>query len=286
MGAEHLELPIAGMTCASCANRVERKLNTLDGVTATVNYATERATVAYDAAAVEPEDLLAAVEAAGYTASLPAAGGRAGAGGRVGGAAAAPDHLLRAVAARAADGDDPAAAVRELAVALAHARRAGRGLGRAAVPSRRVGEPQARRRDDGHADLRRHARRVRLVAVRAVRPRGRHAGHAMGFELFPERDAAPARPDEIYLEVASAVTVFILAGATSRRGRSAARAPRSPRCWSSAPRTSRSSVTTAPSAACPSSRSRWPTASWSARARRSLLTASSCRAPPPSTSRC
>ena len=41
----HLELPITGMTCASCANRIERRLNKLDGVSATVNYATERATV-------------------------------------------------------------------------------------------------------------------------------------------------------------------------------------------------------------------------------------------------
>ena len=47
------------MTCASCANRIERKLNTLDGVSATVNYATERATVDYDAAAVEPAQLVA-----------------------------------------------------------------------------------------------------------------------------------------------------------------------------------------------------------------------------------
>src|SRR5688572_17269000 len=67
-------LPITGMTCASCANRIERKLNKLDGVTATVNYATEKATVAYDAGAVEPEQLLGAVEAAGYKATLPAAG--------------------------------------------------------------------------------------------------------------------------------------------------------------------------------------------------------------------
>ena len=44
-----VELPITGMTCASCANRIERKLNKLDGVTATVNYATEKATVEYDA---------------------------------------------------------------------------------------------------------------------------------------------------------------------------------------------------------------------------------------------
>jgi len=67
-----LELPITGMTCASCANRIERKLNKLDGVTATVNYATEKASVDFDPAAVAPEELVAAVEAAGYQAALPA----------------------------------------------------------------------------------------------------------------------------------------------------------------------------------------------------------------------
>ena len=69
---QHLELPITGMTCASCANRIERRLNTLDGVTASVNYATERASVDFDAAAVAPEQLLAAVAEAGYRAALPA----------------------------------------------------------------------------------------------------------------------------------------------------------------------------------------------------------------------
>ena len=54
---ERVDLPIEGMTCASCANRIERRLNEVDGVTATVNYATERATVEYDPAAVEPEQL-------------------------------------------------------------------------------------------------------------------------------------------------------------------------------------------------------------------------------------
>jgi P-type Cu+ transporter len=68
---EHLELPIQGMTCASCASRIERKLNKLDGVSATVNYATEKARVEFDAAAVTPEALVAAVEAAGYRAALP-----------------------------------------------------------------------------------------------------------------------------------------------------------------------------------------------------------------------
>ncbi len=71
--AEHVELPITGMTCASCANRIERKLNKLDGVTATVNYATEKATVDFDPGVVAPEQLLAAVESAGYRATLPAA---------------------------------------------------------------------------------------------------------------------------------------------------------------------------------------------------------------------
>ncbi|HEU4976554.1 MAG TPA: heavy metal translocating P-type ATPase [Baekduia sp.] len=70
---EHVELPITGMTCASCANRIERKLNKLDGVTASVNYATERASVDFDAAAVPPEQLVATVEEAGYGAVLPTA---------------------------------------------------------------------------------------------------------------------------------------------------------------------------------------------------------------------
>ncbi len=68
--ATEVELDISGMTCASCANRIERKLNKLDGVTASVNYATEKARVEY----VEPvttDDLLATVSAAGYAAALP-----------------------------------------------------------------------------------------------------------------------------------------------------------------------------------------------------------------------
>ncbi|WP_185995225.1 heavy metal translocating P-type ATPase [Nocardioides campestrisoli] len=70
-GLTHLELDISGMTCASCANRIERKLNKLDGVTATVNYATEKADVRVPET-VSPELLLETVAAAGYTATLPA----------------------------------------------------------------------------------------------------------------------------------------------------------------------------------------------------------------------
>ncbi|NJP98732.1 cation-translocating P-type ATPase, partial [Nonomuraea sp. FMUSA5-5] len=65
-----VELTIGGMTCASCANRIERKLNKLDGVTATVNYATEKAKVTFPEG-VEPQQLIAEVEKAGYTAELP-----------------------------------------------------------------------------------------------------------------------------------------------------------------------------------------------------------------------
>ncbi|MGW3353614.1 heavy metal translocating P-type ATPase [Nonomuraea rubra] len=66
-----VELSIGGMTCASCANRIERKLNKMDGVTATVNYATEKAKVTFPEG-VDPEQLIAEVEKAGYTAALPA----------------------------------------------------------------------------------------------------------------------------------------------------------------------------------------------------------------------
>jgi Cu+-exporting ATPase len=73
VGAERIELPIEGMTCATCASRIERKLNTLDGVTATVNYATEKASVEYDPAHVTPVALVDAVAQVGYSARLPEA---------------------------------------------------------------------------------------------------------------------------------------------------------------------------------------------------------------------
>jgi P-type Cu+ transporter len=66
----NIELEISGMTCASCATRIEKKLNKLDGVNATVNYATEKATVTAPSG-YEPQALIAEVEKAGYTAILP-----------------------------------------------------------------------------------------------------------------------------------------------------------------------------------------------------------------------
>ncbi|MEU7417951.1 heavy metal translocating P-type ATPase [Streptomyces antibioticus] len=69
--AAEVELLIGGMTCASCAARVEKKLNRMEGVTATVNYATEKARVSYPAG-VEVADLIATVVKTGYTAEEPA----------------------------------------------------------------------------------------------------------------------------------------------------------------------------------------------------------------------
>ena len=66
-----VELLIGGMTCASCAMRIEKKLNRIDGVTATVNYATEKARVNAPAG-IDPQTLIAEVEKTGYTAALPA----------------------------------------------------------------------------------------------------------------------------------------------------------------------------------------------------------------------
>ncbi|MGW9237516.1 heavy metal translocating P-type ATPase [[Kitasatospora] papulosa] len=70
-GAARVELAIGGMTCASCAARIEKKLNRMEGVEATVNYATEKARVAY-AEDVSVDDLIATVEATGYSARRPA----------------------------------------------------------------------------------------------------------------------------------------------------------------------------------------------------------------------
>ncbi|MFE5110801.1 heavy metal translocating P-type ATPase [Streptomyces sp. NPDC056663] len=67
-----VELSIGGMTCASCAARIEKKLNRMDGVSATVNYATERAKVSYRGEGLSVQDLITTVEKTGYTARRPA----------------------------------------------------------------------------------------------------------------------------------------------------------------------------------------------------------------------
>ena len=87
-----IQLDIGGMTCASCAARIEKKLNRMDGVTASVNYSTEKAKVTFGDS-VTPDQLIAQIEATGYTASLPAP--PIVAGDQVGIAAADPTAELR-----------------------------------------------------------------------------------------------------------------------------------------------------------------------------------------------
>ncbi|MGN8049052.1 heavy metal translocating P-type ATPase [Curtobacterium sp. 22159] len=98
-----VELDITGMTCASCANRIERKLGKLPGVTATVNYATEKAQVTVDApGSTDTAALIAAVESAGYGASVPA-----------------PPEPERGADVAGRHGDDPAAPLRQRLVVSA-----------------------------------------------------------------------------------------------------------------------------------------------------------------------
>ena len=171
---EQIRLDLEGMTCASCASRIERSLNELDGVEATVNLATDQAAVRFDPSVVSVDDLVATVEAAGYGAA-PESGARTL-------RATSPIALrLRLVVAavlsvpRRAARDGDAAAVRGLGVGRVRALDAGRPLGRLAVPSRRLPDGAPPRRDDGHADLDRDARRLGLVDGRAARrARRRH----------------------------------------------------------------------------------------------------------------
>jgi Cu+-exporting ATPase len=201
-----LDLPIEGMTCAGCASRVERTLNGLDGVEATVNYATESASVRFDAARLGPHELVAAVEAAGYGARLPGE--------------TAPGDQARALARRLAF--SVVASVPVLALAMIPALQfdywqwvslalATPVVLWAALPFHRAAWRNLRH---GTATM------DTLVSVGTLAAWGwsvvalcfLDAGAAdmrMAFQLITSRDAAS---NSIYLEVASVVTTFILAG--------------------------------------------------------------------------
>jgi P-type Cu+ transporter len=207
-----LELPITGMTCASCANRIERRLNKLDGVSASVNYATEKAAVDYDAAAVEPEQLVAAVEEAGYQAVLPSA------------EPTAPDTE---------EPDETAPLRQRLLISLALMLPV---LAMAMIPPLQFESWQWLSltlaapvvvwgawpfHRAAWANLRHGTATMdTLISVGVLAAFGWSLyalfigdagmpGMTMPFDLIPERGAGS---DEIYLEVATAVTVFILAG--------------------------------------------------------------------------
>ena len=186
------DLVIGGMTCASCATRVEKKLNKLDGVTATVNLATETARVSFpDALTVA--DLIAVVERTGYTAALPAPAHSRRERGREPGDSGSPRRRLVVSLALAVPvtvlAMVPAAHLPGLAVGVARAGDPGRDLGRLAVPPGRGGQRAARRGDHGHAGLGGGGRRLRLVGVRA-RLRRRHLPGSRG----QRHRADPARP--------------------------------------------------------------------------------------------
>ena len=71
VGEDTVVLAVTGMTCAACAARIEKKLNKIDGVQASVNYATSKATVVSQAASAEVDSLIATIEALGYGAIAP-----------------------------------------------------------------------------------------------------------------------------------------------------------------------------------------------------------------------
>ena len=169
------ELVVGGMTCGACAARIERRLNRLDGVAATVNYATGRAYFA-STGGRDPAELIGVIESAGYTAEPPAPpspdGQQHGPADPGAGPAARGLRPAGRGGHRAVHG--PGRAVPRLAVGEPAAGRAGRDLGRlAAVPGRLV-RARPRRRHHGHPGQRGRRRVVLLVGVRAaVRRRGR-----------------------------------------------------------------------------------------------------------------
>ena len=198
---QRLDLPIEGMTCAGCASRVERKLNTLEGVTATVNYATEQASVSFDGERVTPGQLVAAVEAAGYAARLPA---QASTGLRlrllVAVALSAPVLALAMIPALQFDGWQWLS----LALATPVVLWAGWPFHRAAWRGLRHGAATM----DTLISLGTLAAWGWSLIALCFLGAGR-LDMRMAFQLIPSRDAAT---DSIYFEVASVVTASILLG--------------------------------------------------------------------------
>jgi P-type Cu+ transporter len=230
-----VDLAISGMTCASCAARIEKKLNRLDGVQASVNYATEKARVVVTGE-VTPEQLVDVVAATGYTAALPKPPAQDGSAGRRDGAPAL-DADGRADTSDGSDGtsqDRVAAAARQRLVVCALL----------SVPVIAMGMVPALQIDHWQwlsltlaapvvvwgalpfhraawLNLRHAAATMdTLISVGVLAAFGwslwalflgdaGDPGMTHAFSLVPERGDAS---DDIYLEVAAGVTTFILAG--------------------------------------------------------------------------
>jgi P-type Cu+ transporter len=209
---DRLELPIEGMTCASCAARIETRLNRLGGVQASVNYATERASVSYDPVAVGAEELVAAVEEAGYRTRLPAAADAPPAGERDD-----SERLLRMRLIAAVVLSFPVLLL-SMVPALQFDNWQWMALQLATPVVLWAGWPFHRA---AWANLRHGAATMdTLISVGTLAAFGWSlvalfvgdagmTGMKMSFDLFPESTDSL---DHIYLEVAAVVTTFILAG--------------------------------------------------------------------------
>ncbi|MBA3339115.1 MAG: copper-translocating P-type ATPase [Geodermatophilaceae bacterium] len=212
-----IQLGIGGMTCASCAARVENKLNAIVGVVATVNYATEQARVSYPKS-MTPEDLIASVHATGYTATLAPSAQTA----RTGGDPSAQSPPDGAVTLRRRVLATLVLSVPVIAMAMIPALQfnywqwvslalATPVVTWAAWPLHRAAATNLRH---GAATM------DTLISVGVLAAYGWSLyalvfggagmpGLEMPFSLIPSRGSGA---DEIYLEVGSGVTLFILAG--------------------------------------------------------------------------
>ena len=184
-GSRDIELAIEGMTCAACAMRIEKKLNKLPDVLASVNYATATARVTAPAA-LPTADLIAAVERAGYGATAPAIeppgagrghGRRSGRGQARRLPAAPADRRARVLPAADRSVADAVAgslpALPWLAMAAGGLRGTGGTVVRVAISPGRAEERPARLHHDGHPGVAGHHRGLRLVGLRHVRARSR-----------------------------------------------------------------------------------------------------------------
>ena len=222
--AQTVDLSITGMTCASCANRIERKLNKMQGVSATVNFATASARVGYSEG-LTPEDLIATVKATGYGASLPAPPASAALGGQDAagdGAVSEEERHVRALRDRLLASAVLTLPVVALSMIPALQFRFWQWLAFAlaspvalwgAWPFHRAAALNLRHRATTMDTL------VSLGVLAAWAwsvyalfwGGAGEPGMSMGFSLLPRSGEHAGQP-EIYLEVAAALTAFILAG--------------------------------------------------------------------------